>query len=133
MLEVEACDKALKRPSSLPSSPRNPKRPGKEPSVSGPSVVEEARRTSGSTSEPVVENDSAALDSVPSSSFSSTLCKMDTIALGSEDVTHQERYMQYGALNARPAVSTCSSNFDSHAGIRDMNINRYVTFSVGMK
>lgn len=31
---------------------------------------------------------------------------------------------RHGALNARPAVSTCSSNFDSHAGIRETNIDR---------
>lgn len=160
MFEVEICDKVLKRPHFEPSSPRFCKRLGKELSVSGPSVVGEAGKTLGSTSETVKENNAALDSSVPSSSFSATLWKMDTIALGSEDVTGQERSKpagrlhwegtnlnasppgegdgqdesmpqhsdstdwQYGALNARPAVSTCSSNFDSHAGIREMNINR---------
>lgn len=158
MLEVEAGDKVHKRPHFEPSSPRFCKRLGKELSVSGPSVVGEAGKTLGSTSETVTENyNDAAMESAPSSSLSA---KMDTIALCSEDATGQERSKladrlhwedtnlnasppgeadgqdesmpqhsdstdwPYGTLNERPAVSTCSSNFDSHAGIREMNINR---------
>lgn len=167
MLEVEACgdvdifrDKVHKRPHFDPSSPRSCKRLGKEPSVSGPSLVGEGRQTLGSTSEIVIDND-PVLDSVPSSSFSATLWKgMGTIALDSEEVTDRERLnsvgsshwegtnlnasppgeadgqdelmqqpshstgWEYGPLNSRPTVSTCSSNFDSDAGIREMNINR---------
>jgi hypothetical protein len=177
MLDMEACedvgifrDKVHKRPHFDPSSPRSCKRPGKEPSVSGPSVVGEGENTLGSTSETAIDND-AALDSIPGSSFSATFSRMGTIALDSEDVTGHERLnpvgsshlgrdehecvkpwegtnlnasppgeadgqdesmqqhsdstdWQYGPLNSRAAVSTCSSNFDSHAGIREMNINR---------
>ncbi|KAG0578371.1 hypothetical protein KC19_4G017900 [Ceratodon purpureus] len=167
MLEVDACedvdmcrDKVNKRPHFDPSSPRSCKRPGKEPSVSGPSVVGEGGKTPGSTSEAVIDND-VALESVPGSSFSATLWKgMGTIALDSEDVTGHERSnpvgsshwegtnlnasppgeadgqdesmqqhsdstdWQYGPTNSRAAVSTCTSNFDSHAGMREMNINR---------
>jgi hypothetical protein len=153
MLEVEACDKIYKRPHFEPSSPRFCKRLGKELSVSGPSVVGEAGKTLGSTSETPIEND-AAIGSAPSSSFSTTLCMMDTIALGSEDITGQERLKPAGRLlhlhnlNASPpgeadgqdesmqhhsdstnwpcgAVNaTCSSDFDSHASRREMNINR---------
>ena len=167
MLDVEACgdveifrDKVHKRPHFDPSSPRSCKRLGKEPSVSGPSVVWEGGKTLGSTSETIID-DGATLDSVPGSSFSATLWKgMGTIALDSEDGTGHEMVnpvgsshwegtnlnatppgeadvqdesmqqhsdstdWQYGPLNSRPAVSTCSSNFDSHAGIREMNINR---------
>lgn len=156
MPEVDSCDKLHKRPPLEPSSPRFCKRLGKELSVSGPSIVREARTTLGSTSETVIENrTSAALESDPNSSVWE---KMDTIALSSGDVAGQERPVgrlrweganlnasppgeaddqdelmqqhsdstewRHGALNARPAVSTCSSNFDSHAGIRETNINR---------
>lgn len=59
--EVDPCDKLHKRPPLEPSSPRFCKRLGKELSVSGPSVVREARTTLGSTSETVIENRNSAV------------------------------------------------------------------------
>lgn len=151
-LEVEACwethntDQVLKRSHFDPSSPRSCKRLGKELSVSGPSVVREAGKIFGSTSKTIDKD--AVLDSVPSSSFSIALWNgIGSTALDNRYVPSQERSVpldrmrwenknlnvsptdestdwQYGLINSRPGVSTCSSSFDSHGGIREFNINR---------